>query len=137
MGRKQTEFYFINRPGVAGAVLQRASSFIHSWINSSFSSRSSKHHNSQTLRARGLIFWRLVIPPNPPNPISHWNASNFTLEEIQFHIWTNPISHWNKSNFTLEKIQYHIGKNQISHWNKSTLTLEQIQFHIGTNPISH
>ena len=46
--------WFINRPGVAGAVLQAPLSFIYSFINwfreSSFSSRSSNHFPAQTVR---------------------------------------------------------------------------------------
>ena len=45
-----------NRPGVAGAVLQTPSSFIE-W---SFSSKSSKQFLSQTVRARELTFWENV-----------------------------------------------------------------------------
>ena len=57
---------------------------------------------------------------------SHWNTSNFTLEQIKFHNGTNPIAHWNKSSFTLEQIQFHIGTNPISLWNKSNFTCERI-----------
>ena len=49
----------MNRPGVAGAVLQTPSTF----INSSCSSQSSKHCLSQTVKARELKFWENVHPP--------------------------------------------------------------------------
>ena len=42
------------------------------------------------------------------SPTSHWDKSNFKLQQIQFHIGTNPISHWKKSNFTLEQISFHM-----------------------------
>ena len=48
--------YIINRPGVAGAVLQTPSSLIHSLSQNSFSYRYSKHHKSQALRGRELKF---------------------------------------------------------------------------------
>ena len=66
--------------------------------------------------------------------MSQWggNKSHFTLQQIQFHIGTNPISHWNKSNITLDqiqimkksiltlkKMQFNIWINQFYHWNKS------------------
>ena len=53
----------VNRPGVAGAVLQTPSSFIHSVSQWSFSSESSKYHKSQTVRARELTFGENVHPP--------------------------------------------------------------------------
>ena len=78
------------------------------------------------------------------NPVSHWNKSHFTLEQIQFHIGTNPILHWNKSNITLdqiqimkksiltlEKMQFNIWINLIHHWNKSYLSLKHIQCFMG------
>ena len=43
-----------NRPGIAGAVLQSAP------IDRSFSSKSSKHHKSKTIRSRDLKFWHNV-----------------------------------------------------------------------------
>ena len=54
----------INRTGVAGAVLQSPPSLIH-WFNDSlsqrsFSSKSSEHHKSQTIRARDLKCWHNV-----------------------------------------------------------------------------
>ena len=57
----------INRQGVAGAVLQTAASsfihyFSHSLIQSSFSSQSSTHHKSQTVRARELKFDKKFTP---------------------------------------------------------------------------
>ena len=50
---------FFNRPGVPEAVLQTPSSL----IKTSFSSKSSKCHKSQTRRAKELIFWENVHPP--------------------------------------------------------------------------
>ena len=56
-----------NRPGVAGAVLQTTSSLIYSdsqWVSqSAFSSKSSRYHKSQTIRARELKFSENVHPP--------------------------------------------------------------------------
>ena len=45
-----------NRPGVAGAVLHKASLLIKSLSYCSFSSQSSRYHKSQTVRARELKF---------------------------------------------------------------------------------
>ena len=56
-----------NSPGVAGAVLKTPSSFIQ-W---SFSSKSSKHDNSQTVRARKLKFWENVHPPHVSHFMCH------------------------------------------------------------------
>ena len=49
-------------PGVARAVLQTALSLIESLTEWSFPSRSYKHHNAQTIRARELQFWENVHP---------------------------------------------------------------------------
>ena len=46
----------INIPGVAGAVLHKALSLSNLFAEQSFSSRSYKHHKSQTVRARELKF---------------------------------------------------------------------------------
>ena len=51
------------RPGVAGAVLHTALLFIHSVSQSAFSSKSSKYHKSQTVRAKELKFLENVHPP--------------------------------------------------------------------------
>ena len=59
-------WYVFHRPGVAGAVLQRASSLIDSFIaltESSSSSQSSKYHKSQAERARELTFLESDHPP--------------------------------------------------------------------------
>ena len=45
-----------NRPGVAGAVLQTPPWLIHSFIDWCFSSRSSQHHYTHSVRARKLKF---------------------------------------------------------------------------------
>ena len=55
----QINVHFIDRPGVAGAVLQTALSLIDSFIRSvghPFVEISSEHHNSQTVRARDVTF---------------------------------------------------------------------------------
>ena len=69
--------------------------------------------------------------------INQWKKYSFTLEPIQLHIETNPTSHWNKSNFKLEQIKFINGKKIILYWNKSIFTMDQIQFHIETNTILH
>ena len=53
----------INRPSVPGPVLQTPPLTIMPVGQLSFSSRSSKHHNSQTARARELKFWDNIHPP--------------------------------------------------------------------------
>ena len=55
----------VNRPAVAGALLQTASSLIDfKWLTEwSFSSQSSRYHKSLTLRARELDFLENVHPP--------------------------------------------------------------------------
>ena len=54
------------RPGVAGAVLLTVLSLIysfnHSFIHSSFSFKSLKHHNYWSAKARELKFWENVYP---------------------------------------------------------------------------
>ena len=68
-----------NRPSVAGAVLQTPLWFIYSvthWVP--FSSQSSKHHNSQIVRARDLKFLHNVHHPL----CVMWHASNVTC-----HMW--------------------------------------------------
>ena len=55
--------YKFNRPGVAGAVLQTLPLPIKSVGQSSFSSKSSKHHNSKTVKPRELKFWDNVQSP--------------------------------------------------------------------------
>ena len=59
----QNENKAINRPGVAGPVLKTPLLLIHSVSQWSFSLQSSKHHNSQTVRARDLKFWDNVHHP--------------------------------------------------------------------------
>ena len=54
----------INRPGLAGAVLQNTPSLIKTLTNSSVVKVSSKHPHSQTVRARDLKLWENVhLPP--------------------------------------------------------------------------
>ena len=52
----------VNRPGVPGAVLQTASSSTEQVSEWSFSARSSKQQNTQTVRTRELNFWENVYP---------------------------------------------------------------------------
>ena len=55
----------INRPGVAGAVLKHLCYWlIQSVSQCSCSSKSSKYHKSQTIRAREPTFWENVHPPH-------------------------------------------------------------------------
>ena len=49
-----------NRPGVAGAVIKTPPSLIDSVSQSSFSSKYSKHQNSQTVKARDRKLWHNV-----------------------------------------------------------------------------
>ena len=56
-------FFIINRPGVAGAVLQTPSLLINSFVNSSSVEISSKHCLARTVRPRDLIFLENVNPP--------------------------------------------------------------------------
>ena len=51
----------INRSGVAKSVLQTPPSLIHSFIHWSFSSKSSQHHKSQTVRAKDLTQCSLPV----------------------------------------------------------------------------
>ena len=62
---KSTMIDVFNRPGVAGAILQPPLWLIHSFIESLsyLSSKSSRHHKSQTVRAKNLTFWEYVHPP--------------------------------------------------------------------------
>ena len=50
----------VNRPGVAGALLQTPPSLINSVTHWCYSFRSSEHHKSQTAIARELTFWENV-----------------------------------------------------------------------------
>ena len=62
-GRSISPSTIINRPGVAGTVLQTPSSLSQSVSQSVFSSEPSTHHYTQTGRARELKFWKNVFPP--------------------------------------------------------------------------
>ena len=53
---KHSLFIVFNRPGAAGAILQTPLSLNNAFIDGSLSSKSSKHHYSQTVRARDLKF---------------------------------------------------------------------------------
>ena len=60
-------YVLVVRPGVAGAVLQTASSFINSLIDQfsePFPKISSYYHKSQTVRARELKLRECSPPPN-------------------------------------------------------------------------
>ena len=57
--KKKCIYLFINRPGVAGAVQQTTLWFIHWLIHRSFSSKSSIHRKSKTIRSRDLTFCRM------------------------------------------------------------------------------
>ena len=59
--------FVVNRTGVAGADLRTHSSLIHSLSQLSFSSKSSKYHKSQTVKARELKF---LENGNPPQPVT-------------------------------------------------------------------
>ena len=52
----------MNYDGVAGAVLQTSPPLINSLSNRSFSTKSSKHYKSQTIRARDLNFYTMLTP---------------------------------------------------------------------------
>ena len=54
----------INRPGVAGPVLQSPPTFTDLLSQSSFSSKFSKHHKSQISLASDLKFWLQKFFPN-------------------------------------------------------------------------
>ena len=58
----QNILIFINRPGVAGAVLQSASWLTDSFCQRAFSSNSSTYHKSQSRRAREQKFRENVQP---------------------------------------------------------------------------
>ena len=61
----------INRPGVAGALLQTPLWTIKSVRQWAFSFKSSKYHKSQTLRARNLKFWGNIHPHNMSHGTCH------------------------------------------------------------------
>ena len=76
LGKKQPNLppallALVNRPGVVGAVLQTPPSLIDWFTDSSFVKISLKHHNSQTVRARDLIFWHEVAIPYVSCVICH------------------------------------------------------------------
>ena len=58
----QLDFFFKYLSTIS-TYLQTPPSLIDSFIRSPFSSRSSEHHYTQTVRARGLKFWQNVLPP--------------------------------------------------------------------------
>ena len=77
-------YFIFNRPGVAGAVLQTASSLIK-WVSqSSFSSRYSQHHDSQTVRARELKFWENVHPT--PCVMCHLSHVTCHISPVTCHL---------------------------------------------------
>ena len=74
-----------NRPSVAGAVLQTPLSLIHSLIGDLFSFKSSKHHKSQTIRARELTFWENVYPP--PHVTCHMSHVTCHVSCVTCRVW--------------------------------------------------
>ena len=100
-----------NGTGVAEAVLQTPPSLINSFINwlseSSFSSKSSRHCLSQTVRGSGLNFWQNVQPlPHVtcymscvPCPV----PSSFTSFTVSEFSW--------KTMFCILSIKYLAGEN--------------------------
>ena len=67
------------KPGVAGAC-----SFVINWLSHwSFSSRSSKHHKNQTVRARKLKFWENVHPT--PYVICHLSNVTYQVSPVMCH----------------------------------------------------
>ena len=89
--------YVINRPGVAGAVLKKPLSFIHSFIHSLiewyFSSKSATHHYTQFGKARQLKFWEGVH--STPRVACHklhvtWHVWRFTfhMSRVTYHVST-------------------------------------------------
>ena len=80
-----TFLLFIKRPGVAEAVLQIPLSLIH-WLNdSSFSSKSSKYHKSQTEWARELTFWEIVQPPQ--HFTCHMSHATCNMSHVTYNIF--------------------------------------------------
>ena len=62
------------RSGVAGAVLQTAPWFIHLFSWWFFSSQSSRHRKSQTVRARELTYWENVQPHHASHVTCHMSG---------------------------------------------------------------
>ena len=81
--------YVTNRPGVAGDVLETHpllnSSFIHWLINWSFSSKSSKHHYYQTVRARDNYHHSLWVSCQMSRVMCHVSH----ISRVKCHEWQN------------------------------------------------
>ena len=75
-----------NRPGVAGAVLQSPLSLIH-WLRS-FSSKSSKHHKSKTIRASDLKFCHNVhlLTQCSPHVMCHASCVTCHMSPLMCHL---------------------------------------------------
>ena len=95
--KKLMKNIIVNRPSVAGAVLKSypslTDSFIHSFIEWSFSSESSRHCLSQTWRAGELKFWEIVHPP--PCVTCHVSHVMCHMSCVTCHMWcvTCNVSH--------------------------------------------
>ena len=85
----------INRPGGAGAVLHTASLLIHSFIKWSFSSKSLRYHESQTIRARELKLWENVSPS--PCVTCHVSCVRCQVSHVTCHVSGVKMSHQNVS----------------------------------------
>ena len=88
LSKVKTPSVIINRPGVAGAVLQTPSSFINSVSSSAFSSRYSTNLHSQAVRARELNFFDNVhLPPPGTCHMSHvtCHVSHVTFSYFFFY----------------------------------------------------
>ena len=73
-----------NIPGVAAAVLQTALWLFDRFIESSFSSQSSKHHTSQTERARELKLWE--SDNSPPGVRRHVSGVRCQVSGVMFQV---------------------------------------------------
>ena len=93
----------INRPGVAGAVLQSPPLLTYLLIKSAFSSRYSQHHKSQTVRAGQLKFWENVH--TTPCGMCHVSGVTCQVSPVTCHV-SRVTCHMSKIfffTFSLEK----------------------------------
>ena len=98
--------HVINRPGVAGAVLQAPLSLIHSFCRSAYSFKSSKYHTTQTVMVRELTFWENAHPHNMSHVkchVSHvmchmsivtCHVSHVMCNMAQLYIYFFPLFFW-------------------------------------------
>ena len=112
--RAQEDFYFfyllcqiINRPGVAGAVLQTASSLTDTVSHSSFVKISSEHLHSQTIKARKLKFWEKVHLPPPV--MFHESYVTCHVSPVTFHMSLNFIYFWQSGEASRWRVYYQWG----------------------------